>query len=174
MDVIQQPLVVRYKDDRVLARAQLVHTLRDDPKRVDVEPRIRLVEDREFRLKHGHLQYLVPLLLAARETFVHRAFEELRVHLNHLRLFFQVIVEFERVEFLEAVMLHLLVVSEPQELRVRNARHLHRILKRHEHTLACTLVRLKLEQVPPLELYLARDHLVRRVPREHFRQGRFP
>ena len=41
--------------------------------RVDVEARVGLVEDRERRLEHRHLEDLVALLLAAGEALVDRA-----------------------------------------------------------------------------------------------------
>ena len=36
------------------------------------------------------------------------------------------------------------------------------------------LVRFKLEKILAFVKHLARDHLVRRMPGEHFRQSRFP
>src|SRR5215475_11975158 len=44
LDVIEQPLVVRDQDDRVIFVGQLVDAARDDPQRVDVQSVIGLVQ----------------------------------------------------------------------------------------------------------------------------------
>ena len=62
----------------------MIHTARDDTKRVDVEPRISLVKHGELWLEHRHLQDLVALLLAAGEAHVHRAAEHLGIHVDEL------------------------------------------------------------------------------------------
>jgi hypothetical protein len=49
-------------------------------KRVDVETRVGLVEHGDFGLEQGHLEHLVPLLLAAGEAFVEIALLEAVVH----------------------------------------------------------------------------------------------
>ena len=67
-DVIEQPLVVRHDDDRAIGPAHGVDAFGDSLQGVDVEARIGLVENRELRLQHGHLQYLVALLPAAWEA----------------------------------------------------------------------------------------------------------
>jgi hypothetical protein len=57
-----------------------------NPQRVDVEARVGLVEDRQHRLEHRHLEDLVPLLLAAREPLVDRPLQHLLVHVEQLGL----------------------------------------------------------------------------------------
>ena len=69
-DVVEQPLVVGDDDDRALRAAHGVDAVGDELQRVDVEPGVGLVEDRELRLEQRHLEDLVALLLAAREPFV--------------------------------------------------------------------------------------------------------
>ena len=69
-DVVEQPLVVRDDEHRVLLAAQRVHAVGDDAQRVDVEAGVGLVEDGELRIEHRHLEDLVALLLAAGEAFV--------------------------------------------------------------------------------------------------------
>ena len=71
-DVVQQALVVRDDENRAIRAAHRVHAVRDDLQRVDVEPGVGLVEDRQRRLEHRHLKDLVALLLAAGEAFVDR------------------------------------------------------------------------------------------------------
>ena len=63
-----------------------VHAGSDDPQGVDVQPRVRLVEDRQDGLEHRHLEDLVALLFAARETLVDGPPDELLVDLDELRL----------------------------------------------------------------------------------------
>ncbi len=72
-DVVQKPLVVRDQQHRIVRRAETVHAAGDDLKRVDVQPRIGLVEHCELWLEQQQLKNLVALLLAPRETFVDAA-----------------------------------------------------------------------------------------------------
>src|SRR5215218_8543004 len=57
LDVVEQPLVVGDQQDTHVRVELRVDALGDDPERVDVEPRVGLVEDRELRLEHRHLQH---------------------------------------------------------------------------------------------------------------------
>ncbi len=59
-----------------------VDALGDDAQRVDVEARVGLVEDRDPRLQHRHLEDLDALLLPAREPVVQVALRELARHLE--------------------------------------------------------------------------------------------
>jgi hypothetical protein len=68
---------VRDHDRAHLRSDQALNSLGDDLERVDVEPRVGLVEDRHARLQHRHLQDLDPLLLPAREPVVDVALREL-------------------------------------------------------------------------------------------------
>ena len=63
-------------------RVRAVDALGDDLERVDVEPRVGLVEHREARLEEFELHNLVTLLLAPREALVDVARRERRVHLE--------------------------------------------------------------------------------------------
>jgi hypothetical protein len=72
-DVIEQTLVVGDQHHGALRVAQAVHAHRDDLERIDVEPGVRFIENRELRLEHEHLQDLVALLLAAGKPFIHTA-----------------------------------------------------------------------------------------------------
>src|SRR5690606_1016905 len=62
LDVLEQALVVRDDEERPLRPAQAVHAVGEQAQRIDVEARIRLVEDGEARFEHRHLQNLVALL----------------------------------------------------------------------------------------------------------------
>ena len=63
-----------------------VDALGHDPQGVDVEARVGLVEDRELRLQHRHLEHLEALLLAAREAVVHVPGREAVLHLEERHL----------------------------------------------------------------------------------------
>ncbi len=165
-DVVEQTLVVRDQDDRVVLRGELVDAAGDDPQRVDVEAGIGLVEDREPRLEQRHLQDFVALLLAAREAFVDAAVEKIGAHLEQLHLLAHVVVELERVELvLAALRLHG-VVGETQELAVGDAGNLDRVLKTEEYAGTRTLLGLQLEQVLALVEDRAAGHHVGGMPGE--------
>src|SRR5437588_785010 len=74
--VAKDALVVRDQQDADLGRPQRLDPLGHHFQRVDIQPRVGLVEDREARLEHVHLQDLEALLLAAGESVVHRARDE--------------------------------------------------------------------------------------------------
>ena len=112
-------------------------------------PGVGLVEDRELRLEHGHLQDLVPLLLAAGEAGVHGALHDLRAHLDDLELLFHHIEELQRVDLFLAPCLADLVVGRAQEVRVAHAGNLDRILEREEDSRLRALLRLQVEQILP-------------------------
>ena len=98
-DVIEQPLVVGDQQHAAIRGAQRVHAARDHLERVDVEAGVGLVEHRELRLEHQHLQDLVALLLAAGEPFVDAARQEALVHLHELHLAAHELQEFVGVDF---------------------------------------------------------------------------
>jgi len=75
-DVLEQALVVRHQHEGAVRRAQRVHPARDRPERVDVEPGVGLVEERQPRGQHRELEHLVALLLAAGEALVDAAAHE--------------------------------------------------------------------------------------------------
>ena len=87
LDVVEDPLVVRDHERAHVGADELLHAAGDDLQRVDVEAGVGLVEHRDLRAQHRHLQDLDPLLLAAREPVVQVARRELAAHLQavHLR-----------------------------------------------------------------------------------------
>src|SRR5690606_1612308 len=86
-DMVEEPLIVRDDEHGALAVAERVHTIGDGLERIDVEVRIGLVEDAEFRLKERHLKDVVSLLFPAAETIVYSALHELGRELVELGLF---------------------------------------------------------------------------------------
>ena len=81
-EVVEQPLIVRDQQHAQIRTivAHLLDTLRDDPQRIDVEPRVGLVEDGKLGFEDGHLQNLVALLFAAAEALVEVAVSKGWVH----------------------------------------------------------------------------------------------
>jgi hypothetical protein len=86
LNVVEDALVVRDHERAHLRADELLDAARDHLQRVDVEARVGLVEHRDPRLQHRHLQDLDPLLLAAREAVVQVARRELARDLEAVHL----------------------------------------------------------------------------------------
>ena len=71
--VIEQALVVCDHYCSVVVGLECVHAGGDNAQCVDVESAVCLVENCQTRFEHCHLENLVPLFLAAGETFVDRS-----------------------------------------------------------------------------------------------------
>ena len=80
LHVVEDALVMRDEQDRVLGRALCFDAFGDDAQRIDVEPRVGLVQDRERGLQHEHLQHFEALFLTAGKTVVDVAAQHLRIH----------------------------------------------------------------------------------------------
>ena len=135
-DVVEQTLVVRDDERRVVRVLQRVHAVRDDLERVDVEAGISLVEDGEPRFEHGHLEDFVALLFAAGEADVHGALEQVFLELEQLHLFLHEREEFHRVELRLALVLAAFVERGAEEVGAVHAGNLDGILKREEDAFA--------------------------------------
>src|SRR5206468_4163238 len=98
LDVVQQALVVRHDQEGATRVAQLIHGLGDGFQRIDVEARVRLIEDREPGLEDRELQDLVALLFTARETFVDWTVHHRVVPAYRLELLFEKLQEVDRIE----------------------------------------------------------------------------
>jgi len=157
-----------------LGRAHPVHALGDDPEGVDVEPGIGLVEHREGGLEDGHLEDLVPLLLAAREALVHRPLDEVLVEVEQFHPVAHQAQEVHRVEFGLAAVLPDLVDRRLQEVGVVHPGDLDRILEGEEDALAGAFLGLQLRDVlAPVTDDALRDR-VALAARDHMRQGALP
>src|SRR5262249_18301506 len=153
-DVIEQPLVVRHDDHRALWSTQGIHAGGDDAQGVDIESRVGLVQNREGRVEDRHLEDLVPLLLAAGESLVDRALDELLVDVHERRLVLDEREEIERVKLGQPAVLADRVQRVLQEIEVRDTRDLNRVLKREEDALARAHFGSHGEKVVPLVQYL--------------------
>ena len=76
LDHIKQTVVVGNDNATGLGSGEFVDALCHDAHGIHVKTRVRLVEDRQFRFEHSHLEYLVALLLSTRESLVHRTVGE--------------------------------------------------------------------------------------------------
>ena len=174
-DVVEDPLVVRDHERAHLRADELVDALRDDLERVDVEAGVGLVEDRDPRLQHRHLQDLDALLLAAREAVVEVALRELARHLQVLHRREQLGAELlhgDRVVLAAVRRLALRVDRAAQEARDRDARDRVRVLEREEEALLGALVGPQLGHVLAVEQDLALRDLVGRVAHQRVGERR--
>jgi hypothetical protein len=138
-------------------------SVRDDLQRVDVETGVGLVEHRDLRLEHRHLQDLDALLLAAREPVVQVARRELAADLEVVHLREERLAELgHRHRVVDAAVLRLAhsVQRLPQEVGDGDARNSVRVLEREEEPGLCALVGACLGDVHTVEQDLAARDLV--------------
>src|SRR5262249_12438532 len=128
-DVVQESLIVRDDQHRSLRRAERVDSRSDGAQSVDVQSRVGLIQNRERRLQDGHLEDLVPLLLAAGESFVDRTLRQLFVQVHELGLLLDELQEIHRIQIGLAPGLSNRVQRVLQEVDVRNPRDLDRVLE---------------------------------------------
>ena len=158
-----------------------VHAFGDDPERIDVQTRVRLVEDRHLRLQHRHLEHLQTLLLAAREALVDVARGERLVHLEERHLLAHPAAEVEHrhaaLDGVRGVDVGVLVDAlEPGVQRradeAGDAQPGDRggVLEREEQPQPCALVGRQREQVVALPQHLAAVDDVRRVAHQRVRE----
>ena len=169
-DVIQQTLVVRDHDRRVLLRMEFGHTRSNNTQRVDIQTRIGLVQHGQLRIEHRHLENLVFLLLAARETLVHGTARQLRVKLHDGALLAHHTQELARLQRLLTAILALLVHGHLHEVGHRHTRDLHRILESEEQSHAGTLLNRQAQQVAAQKLDRPRRNRIFGISRQHRRQ----
>ena len=158
-----------------LGTDELVHAVRDDPERVDVETGVGLVEHGDLRLQHRHLQDLDALLLASGEAVVQISRRELARNLELLHGREQVRPELgnrNRIVLAAARRLAVRVDRAPQEARHGDARDRVRVLEREEEAALRTLVGAELGQVLAVEEDLALGDLVRGMTHERVRERR--
>ncbi len=121
--------------------AEPVDPVGHDAQRVDVEAGIGLVENRQRRLEHGHLENFVPLLLAAGKSLVDGPVEERGVDVHQLHPLFHEPEKVDGVELLLAAMLPDRVEGRLQEVGVGDAGDFDRVLEGEEDPLAGPLLR---------------------------------
>ena len=147
----------------------------DDPERVDVEPRVGLVEHRDPRREHGHLENLDALLLASGEAVVEVAPRHLLRHFELLHRGGQLLAELgdlDRVLLAAVLRLANGVDGRAQEARHGHARDGVGVLEGEEEAALGALVRLHLQDRLAVEEDVALRDLVGRVAHERVGERR--
>ena len=174
---------MRDEEDAHVGRAERLDAARDDLQRVDVEAGVGLVEHRELRAEHVHLQHLEPLLLTAGEAVVHGARDERFVDLEELPLLGEQLHELwdRDVSVLplagsgrRAALGAPCVERGAQEVRDRDARDGGGVLERQEEARARPLVDRHREDVAAIEVDRPAGHLVARVTHDRERERALP
>src|SRR5450759_3357481 len=172
-DVVQQALVVSYHDDGALWVAHGIDALGHDLQRVNVQARIGLVQDRQLRLQHGHLQDLVALFLAAREAFVHGAVHQLLVHVQQLQFLPEQGQEIDGIDLIQPTVFVDGIERRPEEVRVADTGYLYRVLEGHEDAFTGGLLRFHGQEVLAVVRHLARGDGVGLAAGQRLRQRAF-
>ena len=154
---------------------ELLDAVGDDLERVDVEAGVGLVEHRDPRLQHRHLQDLDALLLAAGEAVVEVARRELARDLEPVHRGEQLLAELrdrDRVVLAAVPRLADRVDRGAQEARDGHARDRVRVLEREEEAALRALVGAELDEVLAVEEDLALGDLVGRVAHQRVGERR--
>jgi hypothetical protein len=169
LDVVENPLVVRDHEGAHVGADEVAYPARDDPKRVDVEAGVGLVEHGDPRREHRHLEDLDPLLLAAGEAVVQVAPGHLLRHLELLHRGGQLLAELgdlDRVVLAARLRLAHGVDGRAEEARHGHARNGVGILEGEEEAALGALVRLELQDRLAVQEDVALGDLVGRVAHE--------
>src|SRR6266850_3264485 len=169
-DILQEPLIMRNHQLRIVAASELVYSFGDNSQRVDVEAGIGLVEHGQFRLEDGHLKNLVLLLFAAGKAFVDRAFEKILAEIEDLHFLLNERQKIDGVEFRQPLVLAHLVEGRFEEIGAIHAGDLDRILKGQEDPFPGAFFRIHLKQILPLVEDLTFGDLVTVATRQDCRE----
>src|SRR3569623_838798 len=170
-DVIEQALVMGNHHEGAVIAAQGIDAFGDDLERIDVEAGIGFVENTQRRLQQSHQQYLVAFLLAAGETFVDGAVQELLIHLHELHLLAHQREKIHGVELVEAAMLAHRVHRRLQQIDVAAPGNFDRILKREEDTGTRALLGRQRQQILALINHFAVGDFIAFTARQHVGEG---
>ena len=147
LDIVEQPLVMGDHDDSTIRRALRVDALRDNSQRVDIKTAIGLVQQRELRLQHRHLENLVALLLAAREADIDAALKQILADLQLFQLGADGFEELAGIEFRLAAITARRIEGGAEEIHIVHARYLDRILESEKDAFARPLIGGEREQI---------------------------
>ena len=172
-DVVEQALIVSDDDHGARRRAQGVDAVCDGLERVDVQPRVGLVQDGELRLEHRHLEDLVALLFAAGKALVDGTVQQPLLELDELDLLAHQLKEIHRVQLLQAAVLPDRVQRGLEEVSVAHSGNLDRILEGEEDALARPLVGRHREEILAAVGDAALGDLVAFAAGEHRGERRF-
>ena len=141
----------------------------NDVNGVDVEPRVRLVEDGEGRLEHEQLKDLRLFLLAAGEADVQVAVGVRRIHVQDFHRLRQLFSENPELDARARALLQ----RRAEETAQRQPRHFQRRLKREDHPRPGALRRGLFVHVPAVEENLPRADRIARIAHQSVSQSRF-
>ena len=161
---------MRDDDEGAVGRAERVDAVGDSTQRVDVEARVRLVEDRQRGFEHGQLEDLVAFLFAAGEPLVDRAFLQARIEIHQRGFLARELQQPGGVERLQAPVLADRIDGLLQEVHHAHSRQFNRVLERHEHAFAGAFVHLHVQQIVAPIPHRAAVHAIVRTARQHRRQ----
>ena len=135
--------------------------------RIDIQTRIGLIQYRQTGLQHRHLEDLVFLLLAAGESFVHRAVIEFIRQLEHLFLLTHQRQKLFRTQRFFAFIRTLGIDRCTHEIGHTHAGYLYRILKTKEYARACAHFGCHLQEVLAFQVHLTARHFIGRITGQH-------
>ena len=170
LDHVEQTLIVGNDDNRLLRCEEFVDTFCHDAHGIDIETGVSLIEDRELRVEHRHLENLVALFLTAREAFVDTAARELRIELHQFTLLLHQLHKVGCLQRLLPLILTLGVDGSLHEVDHRHPRNLYGVLEREEQAFACTVFRFHGQEILAVEQSRAFRDRVQRVTRQHSRE----
>ena len=155
---------------RSFRSAQFVETFGHDAQGIHIQSGIRLVEDAQLGFEHGHLEYLITLLLPAAEPFVDGTVGQLAVQFHDLSLLAHHLQEISRAHRFHPVILALGIDGRTHEVDHRHTGNLHRLLEGQEESLVRPFFRFHGQQVLAVERHAATRHLVCGVSHQHITQ----
>ena len=177
LDVVEDALVVRDHDGAQVGPDEAAHTACHDPQRVDVEAGVGLVEHRDPRFQHRHLQDLDALLLAAGEAVIQVPPGHLLRHLELLHRSGQLLAELRNLD--GVVLAAVPRLAHRVDGRAKEARHGHAgdcvgVLEGEEEAALGALVRPELQDRLAVEEDVSLRDLVRGMAHERVRESGLP
>ena len=159
-------------DHGAIGTAQRVDAIRDDSQRVDIEARVRFVEDRKAWLENRHLENLVAFLLPAGEALVDGPIEKLFIHVDEGQFLADQLEEIDRVEFIVIPVVPADGVERRfHEIRIGHAGNFHRVLKSQEDARAGALLGGEIGQRLAIEVDMSLRHRDLGEPGEDVGEG---
>ena len=165
--VVQQFAVMRDHYRRSLRGAKGPDSVGDYLERVHVEAGIGLVEYAELRFQHGHLEYLVALLLSSRKAHVHVAFRKFPLHSHEGHLLLEQFQELARLDLGLSLSLASRVDGGLHEIGDADPGNLHGILEAQEDSGPRALLRTHGQKVAAGESDASLRDFVAGTPCKH-------
>src|SRR5919109_1723257 len=174
--VVEDALVVGDQQQPQVWTGQLIDPRGHGLQRVDVEPRVGLVEDGDGGLQHRQLERLHPLLLPPGEPLVDVAADHVVVDTDHGHLLLHQLAEGQSRHTALVVAVRVLdrVVGRPEEVHHADAGDLDRVLERQEQPELGPPVRRQAQDALAVEQHVAAGDRVARPAHDHASQRGLP